>query len=252
MHNKVTVLLPGGFKPPHNGHLELANKFASRSDVSKVLVMVGPTQRDGITREQSLSVWNLLPKNSKIQIVPVTDDNPMKASFMYVFNLPKDSTETVALGSSSKDPDDAKRAKIFKLSVEKYKNTPTKDGDSTPQNVSVVDLTDDVYAVYKNRTDDLNGKSISATVLRNDLKNGDFTNFKTNYPSVDDNTTKKIFTLLKGTNMKESKYIKLKEIVKKILQEEGIKIIDTDNLDQSITKIKQAQSDTDKLKSSVV
>ena len=27
--DQVTVLLPGGFKPPHVGHLGLANKFAA-------------------------------------------------------------------------------------------------------------------------------------------------------------------------------------------------------------------------------
>ncbi len=40
MNNKVTVLLPGGFKPPHAGHLGLVNKFAARPDVETVIVMV--------------------------------------------------------------------------------------------------------------------------------------------------------------------------------------------------------------------
>lgn len=220
MDNNITVLLPGGFKPPHYGHLSLANKFASRRDVGKVLVMVGPTERDGISRKQSIAIWNALPKNSKIKVIPVSEDNPMTAAFKYVFNLPKDSTETIALGSSTKDPDDAKRAKIFRLAIEKYKNTPSKNGETTPPNIVVTDLTDDVYSVYKNRTDDLNDKSISATVLRNDLKNNDFNNFKTNYPNVDEQTVKKIFRVLKGTTMNELKKKKYMAIVKEMINEE--------------------------------
>jgi len=220
MQNNITVLMPGGFKPPHDGHLSLANKFASRSDVDKVLVMVGPTEREGINRKQSLAIWNALPKNPKVKVIPVSEDNPMTAAFKYVFNLPKDSTETIALGSSSKDPDDAKRAKIFRLAIEKYKNTPSKNGETAPPNIVVTDLTDDVYSVYKNRTDDLNGSSISATTLRNDLKNNDFNNFKTNYPNIDERTVKKIFHILKGTTMNELKKQRYMVIIKEMLKEE--------------------------------
>ena len=119
--DQVTVLLPGGFKPPHVGHLGLANKFASRSDVKKVIVMVGPTERDGINRQQSLAIWNLLTKNPKVEVVAVQDDNPMNAAFGYVFNLPRNSVETVALGASAKSPEDAKRSKIFVAAIERYK-----------------------------------------------------------------------------------------------------------------------------------
>lgn len=220
MQNNITVLMPGGFKPPHDGHLSLANKFASRSDVDKVLVMVGPTEREGINRKQSLAIWNALPKNPKVKVIPVSEDNPMTAAFKYVFNLPKDSTETIALGSSSKDQDDAKRAKIFRLAIEKYKNTPSKNGETAPPNIVVTDLTDDVYSVYKNRTDDLNGSSISATTLRNDLKNNDFNNFKTNYPNIDERTVKKIFHILKGTTMNELKKQRYMAIIKEMLKEE--------------------------------
>jgi len=218
--NNITVLLPGGFKPPHGGHLELANKFASRGDVDKVIVMVGPTERDGINRKQSLSIWNSLPKHPNVHVLPVLEDNPMTAAFKYVFRLPEDSDETVALGASSKNTDDAKRSKLFKLALEKYKTTSTKNGERTPENVNATDITDDVYSVYKDRSDNLNGNSISASVLRNDLKNNDFVNFKTNYPNIDENTIKRIFHILKGTTMNELKKKKYMGIVKEMINEE--------------------------------
>ena len=51
----IIVLLPGGFKPPHGGHLELAKRYASQPNVIRVEVLVGPKERDGITRDQRLS-----------------------------------------------------------------------------------------------------------------------------------------------------------------------------------------------------
>jgi len=216
--DQVTVLLPGGFKPPHVGHLGLANKFASRPNVGKVIVMVGPTERDGINRQQSLAIWNLLLKNPKVEIVAVQDDNPMNAAFGYVFNLPKDSTDTIALGASAKSPEDAKRSKIFSSAIEKYKVKPTKDGLTVPMGVTTIDMTDDAPANYSGRTDDKNGKSISASTLRLDLANNDFNNFKTNYPGIKPNVVKSIYNILKPMN--EAKKQKLKSIIKRMIKEE--------------------------------
>ena len=216
--DQVTVLLPGGFKPPHAGHLGLANKFASRSDVKKVIVMVGPTERDGINRQQSVAIWNLLPKNPKVEVVAVPDDNPMNAAFGYVFNLPKESTDRVALGASAKSPEDAKRSKIFAAAIERYKTKPTKDGLSAPKGVQVVDMTDDSPSNYVGRTDDKNGQSISASTLRQDLSNNDFNNFKTNYPGIKPAVVKNIYTILNPMN--EAKKQRLKTLIKKMIKEE--------------------------------
>ena len=38
----IIVLLPGGFKPPHGGHLELAKRYATQPNVSKVEILIGP------------------------------------------------------------------------------------------------------------------------------------------------------------------------------------------------------------------
>lgn len=219
---KITVLLPGGFKPPHMGHLGLANKFATNPNVNKVIVMVGPTERDGINRQQSLIVWNLLPTHPKVEIVGVNEDNPMNAAFNYVFNLPKESKETVALGASAKSPEDAKRSQIFVAAINRYKTKPTKDGKTAPSGVKAVNMTDDVPSNYVGRSDDKNGKSISASVLRQDLSNNDFKNFSTNYPGVKTGIIKSIYNILKRSNPSVKKNLKerIKNIIINILNEQ--------------------------------
>lgn len=220
---KITVLLPGGFKPPHMGHLKLANKFANNPLVNKVIVMVGPTERDGINRQQSLTIWNLLPTHPKVEIVGVSEENPMNAAFNYVFNLKKDSTEIVALGASAKSPEDAKRSQIFVAAIDRYKNKPTKDGKTAPKGVKAVNMTDDVPSNYVGRTDDKNGKSISASVLRQDIQNKDFENFVTNYPDVKTGIVKSIYNILKKTNSivsKKSLKERIKNVVNNLLKEQ--------------------------------
>lgn len=198
MSNKVTVLLPGGFKPPTAGHLQLANAYAEQSNVEKVLVLIGPTERDGITREQSMAIWNILPKNKKIELVKTSVESPMVASFEYVFSQPKNSKETFAMGASSKG-DDAKRSDIFVKTLEGYKNKPTKDGKMAPKGVSAIKLPMDVTPLkYKGRKDDNNGKGISASILRSDLENNDKALFATNYPDLDQKLIDKIWGILKG------------------------------------------------------
>lgn len=223
MDNKVTVLLPGGFKPPHAGHLGLANKFASRSDVGKVIVMIGPSERDGVNRQQSVAIWNLLPTNPKVEVVSVGEDSPMNAAFGYVFNLPKNSDEIIALAASSKSPEDAQRSKIFKAAINRYKTKPTKNGVTTPKNVSAIEMTDDVPTNYQGRDDEKNGQNISASTLRKDLANGNFENFQTNYPGVKTGVVKSIYNILtKKKSMDEARKKKLKTLIKKIIKEQDL------------------------------
>lgn len=77
--DKVTILYPGAFKPPHKGHFEVVKKSSQVGD--KVIVIVSPKDRDGVTLDQSLRVWNLykklLPDNVEIRVAqgstPVSD-----------------------------------------------------------------------------------------------------------------------------------------------------------------------------------
>ena len=42
---KYVILIPGGFKPPHRGHVFLINEYATHPDVEEVVVFVGSSVR---------------------------------------------------------------------------------------------------------------------------------------------------------------------------------------------------------------
>ena len=52
--NKITVLFPGGFKPLTGAHLELANRYAQDPQVDRVILLIGPKEREGITRDKTM------------------------------------------------------------------------------------------------------------------------------------------------------------------------------------------------------
>ena len=78
------ALLPGGFKPPHAGHYNMAKWLAINTDADTIIVKVGAKERDGITREMSLKLWDLYrttdsdPASNKLSIIPSKHNSPVK------------------------------------------------------------------------------------------------------------------------------------------------------------------------------
>mgnify|MGYP002682550976 CR=1 FL=1 len=60
---KVTVLYPGGFKPPHGGHIDLIRKYAELPEVKEIWVLVGPGVRDGIVQDQAVQMLEKLTED---------------------------------------------------------------------------------------------------------------------------------------------------------------------------------------------
>ena len=178
----IKVMLPGGFKPPHEGHYALAKGYADMPNVNEVVILITPKERDGITVQDAKQVWNtLLTGISNIRVEETTYPSPLMAAYKYV-ELEAKPGETIALGASSKG-DDYARVKDFVAQHQEggkyYKN-----------GVSVVELPFESSKplLYKGRTDGKDGQPISASQLRADLAAGDFENFKTNYPSIKSNS----------------------------------------------------------------
>ena len=42
------ALLPGGFKPPHAGHYNMAKWLSANTGADKTIIFVGPKERDGV------------------------------------------------------------------------------------------------------------------------------------------------------------------------------------------------------------
>jgi phosphopantetheine adenylyltransferase len=69
---KGIALIPGGFKPPTIGHFVLVDEVAQNPNFDKVIVLIGHKVRDGVTKEESLAIWDIykkyLPSNVEIKI----------------------------------------------------------------------------------------------------------------------------------------------------------------------------------------
>ena len=174
----ITVMLPGGFKPPHEGHYQLAKGYADMPQVKEVVILIGPKDRDGITVDDSEKIWDMLIGGDRnIRVQRSKYPSPLLTAYKYIEDEAQQG-ETYALGSSSKGSD-YDRIRGF---VDQHQ----KDGKYHKPGVSVVELPLERSKpiIYKGRTDDENGKPMSASQLRADLAANDFENFKANYPSI--------------------------------------------------------------------
>ncbi len=183
----VTVLLPGGFKPPHAGHLELAMAYYGLPQVSKIVILIGPSPRNNITRDQSIKIWKLLLKDvPNVEIKPTEVESPLTAAYKYIETAPKG---TYALASSQKGEDYGR--------VQKFVQDHNQDGKYARSGVVVQELPVDTKpSLYKGRSDSQNNKGISASVLRSDLKTKNLKNFASNYPDVPKDVIAKIYQIL--------------------------------------------------------
>ena len=190
--DKITVLFPGGFKPLTGAHLALAQRYAESPQVGRVILLIGPNSRDGITREQSIEMFNLLNNNPDIIIQPTQHNSPITAAYEYLFDLPSDATGKYAMAASAKG-DDYVRAKTFVPNVDKYATIGDKKGRKIPAGIDATELSIDVdpetYA---------NGTPISATTVRQAIANNNYETFRASYPQFKDAVVKNAWQIVTG------------------------------------------------------
>jgi len=120
--SRVLAVVPGAFKPPHRGHVAMVAEYAGEAD--EVIVLVSPVEREGITADQSVALWNIyleeLPyDNIKVMKSPV--NSPVLAAYQFVEN-PDDNPlwaqpgDEVIMGVSTKGGDEER----FCKNVQKY------------------------------------------------------------------------------------------------------------------------------------
>jgi len=110
---KTIAVVPGAYKPPHKGHLDMIRKYAAFADEVKVLISKptarGRTLPDGreITAEDSLNIWKILAADlSNVDISISTHASPINAAYEYVGEEgPLNTGDKVILGCSEKDCD---------------------------------------------------------------------------------------------------------------------------------------------------
>ena len=158
---KTIAVVPGAYKPPHKGHLDMVRKYAEMAD-EVVVIISKPTKQgrylpDGreITSADSLKIWDVLTGDLANVKIEASQDHasPITAAYDFIGEKgPLNTGDTVILGASTKD-DDWKRW----LSAEQY----VKDG------VKLLDP--EQTAVTPTARD--SGEPYSATAFRNALGN---------------------------------------------------------------------------------
>ena len=156
---KTVAVVPGAFKPPHKGHLEMVRKYSSIAD-EVVVIISKPTKQgrylpDGseITSEDSLAIWKVLLSGISNVRVEISKDHasPITAAYDFVGDEgPLNVGDKVMLGCSTKGGDCKRWA-----GAEKY----VKDGVTYLPNAGVEPTV---------RT---NGEPYSATAFRSALGN---------------------------------------------------------------------------------
>jgi FAD synthase len=178
----ITVLFPGSFKPMHAGHINLINQCLEKLNINEIQIYVAKTPRDNISQYKALEIINLLITNNKLTVKLVQGPSPVTAIYKFLENVDHG---TYSLLSSNKFGDDERLQKFYKYMLK-------------VKNVDTIILPIDINPMlYKNRLDDNNEKPISSSILRQDVLNNDFENFKTNYPNHAYNIINQIWKLLK-------------------------------------------------------
>ncbi len=146
--SKTIAVVPGAFKPPHKGHLDMVRKYADLAD--EVIVLISRPTRSGrklpngreITAEDSEAIWKVLAAPlSNVDVKISTHASPINAAYEFVGEEgPINIGDTVILGASTKG-DDWKRwtgaEKYVKDGVklmppEQSAVSPTERSDGTP------------------------------------------------------------------------------------------------------------------------
>ena len=113
---KRVALLPGGFKPPHAGHYELAKHLASLPDIDEVVVIIGKNPRFdeknkiAVTADQSKRLWDIYTENNEnIKTRVQTGKTPVADVYDLIADTSSFSEgDTVILGKSDKDEGDTR------------------------------------------------------------------------------------------------------------------------------------------------
>ena len=126
--NRTVAVVPGAFKPPHRGHLEMVQHYADMAD--KVVVMVSPLARRTPSGKEvgfsvSKAIWDIYLKDAglsdKVEVIRAPVNSPVLATYQFVENK-DDSPElaqpgdAVIPGCSTKGGDESR----FKSNFEKY------------------------------------------------------------------------------------------------------------------------------------
>ena len=195
---KCYVLFPGKFKPVHYGHISLMRRYldSTQFDV-ELTIIISRAGKEGLAPETSK--WfleKIFSGNKRVKIMIAPDPSPIKT----VYDMIGQKTYgngIYAMGTSGKGTD-IKRAADISVKF-------GKDGKFYTPGIDVILFPiDPTPTLYSGRNDMYSEAPISSTIVRLDIRNNDFENFRTAYlPLLEDGTLKEnvlqeYFEKLKG------------------------------------------------------
>ena len=126
--SRTVAVVPGAFKPPHKGHMQMVQHYADLAD--RVVVMISPLARKtpsgkDISFDVSKKIWNIYLRDAgledKVTVVRSPVNSPVSATYQFVENSDNKPElaqpgDTVIPGCSTKGGDEDR----FKANFEKY------------------------------------------------------------------------------------------------------------------------------------
>ena len=112
------ALLPGGFKPPHAGHYNMAKWLSANTGADTTIIFVGPKERDGITQAMSLKLWKLYTQNDSGLEVRPAGVSPVRDVYDFIEQEASEGS-AVYLGMGEKDISDSRFKNIPKFAEPK-------------------------------------------------------------------------------------------------------------------------------------
>lgn len=175
MKEKINIMIPGGFKPVHAGHIELIESYLKGDPEhdTNVYVIISNKDREGLSAQTSYDFLNkIFCKFRNFHCIISPDKSPVYT----VYNM----TATkffgdglYAMGSSTKEDDVARQLE--------YNKRFSKGGSYYTPGVKVLMLIPEGMPVYQTRDDDFNNTPISSTIMRHDLIRDDYNSFLSAY-----------------------------------------------------------------------
>ncbi|QDP51423.1 MAG: hypothetical protein GOVbin630_121 [Prokaryotic dsDNA virus sp.] len=114
---EIVAILPGKFKPPHRGHLDMVKHYLEHAH--RVVIIISPKEKDGITPEMSKTIWEMYLNDAGFHNVDVEIadySSPVRAAMEYG-NKPEMQGTRIILGASTKGGDAAER---YAKNLQKY------------------------------------------------------------------------------------------------------------------------------------
>ena len=120
---RTIAVYGGGFKPPTSGHFEVVKTAIEKNpNIDKFIILIGGKERDGVTPEESILIWDIYKQYLPINIeIKLSSKPPIQAVYNYAKEHP-DEDVIFVIGAREGNEDDFKDIALRTKSVVNYPN----------------------------------------------------------------------------------------------------------------------------------